>query len=227
MAQTDLGRRVQGLIDRYHDGSVNAAAETAGIPQPTLRRIVAGLVEHPRKKAVRQLAKTYMVSEEWLLHGTGPGPNDTGQLGKFLSGIRWIHLVQSLKLDDETLDGYVLMLPMGPLLLDGVLRSGSKPEDPWAPQSDAIVGDLDASCRAWCDILSTRISIYGMEKVREQLKQWGRFALQPPAMLEKMFAAFMTGTGLAKPVEAPPANPPPRLRRIGEPADWLARPEEK
>lgn len=71
---TPLNERVRLLIDVRDRGSVNAAATRSGIPQATLARLADGRTQRPRSDLVRKVAEAFNVSTDWLLNGTGRGP---------------------------------------------------------------------------------------------------------------------------------------------------------
>src|SRR5688500_5935450 len=111
-----LAGRVRQLIERFHDGSVNAAAADTGVSQPTLSRIASGKVKNPRRPAIEQIARFYGVSVDWLVRGEGDGPDEV--VRAFPVGpataqwLRWTRLVADLGLPAK-LEKAVLDLPAG------------------------------------------------------------------------------------------------------------------
>jgi transcriptional regulator with XRE-family HTH domain len=103
-----LAERVSYLIETV-DGSVYAAAKRTGITQPSLLRIATGKVKNPRATMLQQLADAFDVGIEWLLRGTGRGP-ETSKFD-FPEVEEWKEIVRGLELRPET-EAAVLDLPM-------------------------------------------------------------------------------------------------------------------
>lgn len=76
MTSQTLADRVQLVVDRWWNGSVRKAADRAGIPQQTLDRIARGESQNPRGAVLQRFAQRNNISVEWLLTGSGKGPED-------------------------------------------------------------------------------------------------------------------------------------------------------
>lgn len=59
-------RRVRRLVDMAHDGVIQAASETTGLPYPTIRDLYLGRSTNPSLKTLKALAGAYNVFEEWF-----------------------------------------------------------------------------------------------------------------------------------------------------------------
>jgi transcriptional regulator with XRE-family HTH domain len=92
-----VSRRLQLLIDRFHGGSVNAAAPIMGIPQRTLARIVAGQSE-PKADAVAYIARVYGVPVDWLMTGEGLGPTRDEAHQRPADELAWASVIEQLAL---------------------------------------------------------------------------------------------------------------------------------
>ena len=84
-------KRLQQIVDYVFDGNVKAAAEAAGVEQPTLHRILAGRVREPRISTLERLADRFGIPLAWIL---GELPNaELGaapvrdELAKFVGGL--------------------------------------------------------------------------------------------------------------------------------------------
>lgn len=91
-----ISERVKELVDLRFLGNVNAAARAWSIPQPTLRRIVAGLSERPRADVLVRIAKANETSVEWLLTGEGQAPEEDAKRPLIGSVQEWKRLVDDL-----------------------------------------------------------------------------------------------------------------------------------
>lgn len=60
-------KRLARLVDVVFEGNVYSAARAAGIPQPTLQRLLEGTTAQPRIGTVKRLADGYGVPMGWLL----------------------------------------------------------------------------------------------------------------------------------------------------------------
>jgi transcriptional regulator with XRE-family HTH domain len=69
-----LKERMGELIQRHHGGNVNAAAKRIRIAQPTLRDIVIGKSENPKRETLEKIASSYGVSVDWLLGTSAAAP---------------------------------------------------------------------------------------------------------------------------------------------------------
>ena len=102
-----LSRRVQQLVNHFFAGSVNAAATAWAIPQPTLHRIVDGVTKSPRAELLAKIAAAHSTTIEWLLSGSGEGPQLTRRtMGVMapLTGhvVAWTELLDALDLAPQT-----------------------------------------------------------------------------------------------------------------------------
>lgn len=106
----DLADRLKAWIDNDFAGSLNLAARTWGVPQPTVYRYVFRLTRAPRSTlTLRRIARFYGTTIDWLLDGTGQGPVELPYPTAEYRA--WESLVRGLRLDAET-TSIVLTLPM-------------------------------------------------------------------------------------------------------------------
>lgn len=64
--------------------SQSAFGRTAGVPQPTINRILKGITPNPDLATLQKLADTLEVDVEWLTTRKGIGPNSTNRARKSL-----------------------------------------------------------------------------------------------------------------------------------------------
>src|SRR4051812_9769008 len=99
-----IGERVSLLVDLSDGGSVNNAAQRAGISQAALQALASGRVANPRADSVFALARTYGVDPEWILNGVGAGPAVGPLDARRISMVSPIYqqVLAELKLDEAT-----------------------------------------------------------------------------------------------------------------------------
>lgn len=165
-AQNTIGSRVGELVETFHSGSVNAAAKFVGIPQPTLRRIVVGLVQEPRASIVRRIAQAYNVSADWLLSGTGKGPTrlaDQFDPGAVLASLRLLReVVRSLDLPTG-IQSDVMSWAMMPLGVDVALSASV------AVQKEVTLTASAKLAEAWAGYFTELSGILGADRLRDAL----------------------------------------------------------
>ena len=76
MRSTALRRRLKKIVAHVFVGNVKAAAEAAGVTQPTLHRILAGKVKDPKLSTIERLADRFGVPLGWLTGETESLPVD-------------------------------------------------------------------------------------------------------------------------------------------------------
>jgi transcriptional regulator with XRE-family HTH domain len=156
-----VGGRIKLLIERFHGGSVNAAAPTMGVPQRTLARIVGGQSE-PKADTVAHIAAVYGVPVTWLLTGDGPGPTVNEREQRSADELAWRSVIVELALPEPL--AYLLQwLPrsLGALwLLTGEL-SGSVPGQ---MRDEDLAQALEH--RAYTTFFRALIREYGAPEVR-------------------------------------------------------------
>ncbi len=93
-----LKDRAKFLVNRSHEGSVNAAARDIGVPQSTLTRVVDGRVKNPRANTLERIADYYQVDVGWLISGKGDAPHSEHVMDS--PAYRWELLMNSLDLPE-------------------------------------------------------------------------------------------------------------------------------
>ncbi|MDA8485870.1 XRE family transcriptional regulator [Pseudomonas resinovorans] len=68
-----IGERIEAEMKR-RDWSEGELARRAGIPQPTVHRIIKGESKSPRQENIQAIAKAFGCSIEWLWSGVGKAP---------------------------------------------------------------------------------------------------------------------------------------------------------
>jgi transcriptional regulator with XRE-family HTH domain len=66
------------IVDTVFDGNVKAAADAAGVRQPTLHRILSGEVREPKLSTLRQLADQFGIPLAWMTGEVALLPNESG-----------------------------------------------------------------------------------------------------------------------------------------------------
>jgi transcriptional regulator with XRE-family HTH domain len=182
-----IGIQVRALIDRFHRGSIRAAATDLGMPVTTLFQIVRNQ-RQPRLDSVRRLAAYYRVSLDWLLTGKGPGPDYGADvrhaLGmgeraiEWISGrdnappderfflasvlpagwLAWNHLLERVGLTGETLAIWN-SLPVVPLIyaIQNVMSQAPQLIEP-SPLREELSRGLDEATDASCRAWHTYVS---------------------------------------------------------------------
>lgn len=109
-----LADRVRFIVDLYWGGSVLAAANSLGIPQQTLHRIVTGQTTNPRQSVLVNMAGgcPVPVTLDWLLSGVGHPPRPMTP-GEELSVLlrRFVADLRACDFDDSDIAG-MLTLPL-------------------------------------------------------------------------------------------------------------------
>ena len=170
-----LALRVQGLVDRFHGGSVNAAARQAGVEQQTMRRIVLGDIQNPRSDTLRRIADANGATIDWLLTGRGSEPEGPDAAihrviadpETVTSGGNWLSLVKELELPEE-LHAEMVSWPFAPTVTDLTLSLTLGAER----QEDAARNAMKATramAAAWHAFLTGLIALYGRERIRDAL----------------------------------------------------------
>lgn len=96
-----VATRVAFIVREFHGDNVLAAAAFTGLPQPTLRRIVKGLVDRPQKRVIETIADRYGTTSAWLLRGEGKPPERVDESGipYVAQRIVWEKSIDALGLD--------------------------------------------------------------------------------------------------------------------------------
>ncbi len=71
LLEDSLRERLAQLVRARYPDSVNRAARSIGIPQPTLHSILSGRTAEPRVPIVQKIAAHFGVTIDWLLTGSG------------------------------------------------------------------------------------------------------------------------------------------------------------
>ena len=170
-----LKDRVQQVIDRLCEGSVNRAARQLGIPQQTLQRIASGDTPNPRANVLAQIAKFAGTTVEYLLTGEGTGPQAVDGRGRPRSGgvARWLRIVASLYPERGGVREHLDDLVFGPLGFYWVIappsfdsRGREKPR-----RNLKSLGRVqDNVAEAWANLLEDALAVFGPDTVRKQLE---------------------------------------------------------
>jgi hypothetical protein len=175
-SQYSLATRVQALVDRFFGGSVNAAAASWRVPQPTLKRICDGTTLNPRVESLRRIASAQGTTVEWLLSGLGPeDPLATvsAPVATHREAAEWYDLVASLGLPLQEGEETELL----PDEIGGAFEVllGALPRLESADKRDRVGSawtEAERHChRAWSLLLSTLLSVFGKPAVRAALQQ--------------------------------------------------------
>ena len=182
---TVLSSRVSQLVNRYHGGSVNAAAKDVGVPQPTLSRIVAGKVAEPRLHALERIAGFYNVSVGWLKGDRAGGPPRLTPWGVArVEWLRWKNLVESLNLPSP-LGRALLDMPLSIelahiSLVPHLITRGGKSRTLRLLEKatgSGLSAGMAHAISAWYSLLAPLVSQYGVTDVREAIMQNPAFVL--------------------------------------------------
>jgi hypothetical protein len=197
---TSVGDRVRALVKAHYGGSVNRAAKTLNIPQPTLRRIIKGFTQRPRVDLLSSITALHPdVTVEWLLNGSGPSPLEhtdlpdslVGARGEFPERAEWNRLVRELELSEETRDALEGLL-RGPFLLLGMLVEWQTDRS----HDEAFTTADRASHRAWVSTLRGAVDAVGVETVRAKLRSMSLWLRLGPTSSALAVLASPTGTAV-------------------------------
>jgi transcriptional regulator with XRE-family HTH domain len=222
----DLAGRLRKLIDRDFGGSLNEAARTWRVPQPSLYRWVHGLTASPRAETLQLIAEYYRTEPRWFLTGRGPNPLEpTSYPIRYHRD--WELLVDSLGLSAEARQA-LLLLPGSIGAADHSLRQwglftwkGKLVHDRQrkvAAEAAWTAGGLEL--RAWTVFFDGLVRAYGREKVRRKIDSevarlrlgYQPFALQLlnvgelPSHLDELYRQFA------------PTDGPPGFTHLDDPA---------
>jgi transcriptional regulator with XRE-family HTH domain len=168
-----LAERVQYLVDRWHDGSVNAAATEIGVPEPTLRRIAAGDTVNPRLAVLQKIARHYRVGLDWLATGSGDGPapaeHEPTRAFMGREWLNWVKVVQNLGLTPVEADA-VLHLPAATVMGWNRLAVEAQ-KDRGVKARDVLTDANAAELVAWTKLLSGLVDVYGKGEVVRALRK--------------------------------------------------------
>lgn len=168
-----LAERVQYLVDRWHNGSINAAASEIGIPEPTLRRIAAGDTINPRLAVLQKIAKYYRVGLDWLGSGSGEGPEKTEHEPMRVitrrEWLNWSKLVEDLGLTPIEADA-VLHLPSATVLGWNRLAVQAQ-KDRGVKAGDLLAEANAAELVAWTKLIAGLVDVYGKPEVVRALRK--------------------------------------------------------
>lgn len=161
-----LADRVRSIVDKYWGGSVNAAASSMGIPQQTLQRVVSGTTANPRVSVLDAIAKGSRASVDWLMTGTGRGPQESDERGRFITGgtSRWLRVVSGLYPERGGSREVLEDVPFAAFRFAALLSSG-KGKLPLR----TVTRVQDKCAEAWSDLLEEAIALFGAEAVRARL----------------------------------------------------------
>jgi len=171
-----LGARLQRIVNLYYHGSVNEAANSLGIDQSTLSRIVTGVTRNPRLEVLQRIVDHSLgnIGLEWLLSGRGEEPSPLDSQGRPTSGAVWrfVHALRALPLKPEVVEA-MTMLPYAPLLAAYSFRpvDFDSAEDYLAGTLSYASEAIDASVRAWATILEGGIQQLGAAAVAAALNR--------------------------------------------------------
>ena len=180
---SDLASRVQGLVDRYHGGSVNAAAAAIGVPQRSLARVAAGEVTSPRVAILEAIARYFGVSLDWLTSGVGETPPVASPIGEAGSAwLQWRRLVVDLALPAVSREA-LWHLPLAATWAWRDLCAGKQEDGKRSTELLAQVNEAETSL--WLMLFRGLIESYGLERVRQALidhPDWIRLGFNRLAM---------------------------------------------
>lgn len=98
-AQIQFASRLDTAMRNAGFKSQSALARAAGIPQPTVNRLLKGTgVQGPESGTVRKLASACGVAFDWLLNGDLGGDRSPIKLSE--QQVKWLSLLDSLGSDD-------------------------------------------------------------------------------------------------------------------------------
>lgn len=169
----DLATRVADLIDRFHGGSVNAAARDTGVSQPTLSRIAAGTVRRPRRSALERIASFYGVSLDWLETGeeAASGSVDAAAPERWEESREWLRWAATIRRAElpPRVERSVLAWPTTiARTSEGVVRTivGDSPAQGSSDGPPAAVHEaVRLQCEAWTVVVSAWLDTFEREAV--------------------------------------------------------------
>ena len=168
-----LGERVKQLVDLHNHGSAYEAAKDLGVTQPTIARLISGVVSQPRAGLIRRIAEYYRVSVDWLLTGQGSGPQtDSRGVGRDLNGprLRWEGLLDRLTLPPDVREP-LSFLPEAPVRAVITIAADKKPF-----RSEAVARATSEAARmqseSWYLLFSHLADYLGVEEFRNRLSKF-------------------------------------------------------
>ncbi len=96
----EFKNRLEYIIKNLEGGSGRRLSRKTGIPETSVREYRKGIKTDPRLSMLLKLLKTYNLSAEWLLNGTGSPISQVREVVDVLNG-----QINELKQDKEYLKG--------------------------------------------------------------------------------------------------------------------------